>query len=46
MRAAYTRIWTDADGETHVLLEDTSGAGHRTRVPDGAGWLAMVVVLD
>ncbi len=44
---------TTSDGEVRVftpgdvvLLEDTSGAGHRTRVPDGADWLAMVVVLD
>ena len=41
------------DGETRtfergdvVLLEDTTGEGHRTFVPEDADWLALVVVLD
>ena len=29
-----------------VLLEDTTGEGHRTFIPDDADWLALVVVLD
>jgi quercetin dioxygenase-like cupin family protein len=29
-----------------VLLEDTSGEGHRTFVPEDEDWLAMVVVLE
>ncbi len=44
---------TTSDGEIRlfvpgdvVLLEDTSGAGHRTRVPGDESWLALVVVLD
>jgi hypothetical protein len=43
---------TTTDGEVRrfgpgmaVLLEDTSGAGHRTRVVGDEPWLAMVVVL-
>jgi hypothetical protein len=43
---------TTSDGETRrfgpgdaVLLEDTDGAGHRTRVIGDDPWLAMVVVL-
>ncbi len=43
---------TTTDGEvrrfgpgTAVLLEDTAGAGHRTRVVGDEPWLAMVVVL-
>jgi len=28
-----------------VLLEDTEGTGHRTRIPGTEDWLAMVVVL-
>ena len=43
---------TTTDGETRrfepgmaVLLEDTSGAGHRTRIVGDEPWLAMVVVL-
>ncbi len=42
-----------SDGETRrfgpgaaVLLEDTDGAGHRTRVVSDEAWLAMVVVLS
>ena len=27
-----------------MLLEDTSGEGHRTFIPGDADWLAMVVV--
>jgi quercetin dioxygenase-like cupin family protein len=29
-----------------VLLEDTTGAGHRTRIVGDEPWFAMVVVLD
>jgi hypothetical protein len=29
-----------------VLLEDTTGEGHRTFIPEGEDWLALVVVLD
>ena len=43
---------TTTDGEVRrlepgmaVLLEDTTGAGHRTRVAGDEPWLAMVVVL-
>ena len=43
---------TTTDGEVRrfepgaaVLLEDTTGAGHRTRVLGDEPWLAMVVVL-
>jgi hypothetical protein len=43
---------TTTDGEvrrfgpgTAVLLEDTSGVGHRTRVVGDEPWLAIVVVL-
>jgi hypothetical protein len=43
---------TTTDGEVRrfgpgdaVLLEDTTGGGHRTRVLAGEPWLAMVVVL-
>lgn len=43
---------TTTDGEVRrfgpgmaVLLEDTGGAGHRTRVLGDEPWLAMVVVL-
>ena len=44
---------TVTDGETRtfmpgdvVLLEDTTGEGHRTFIPGDADWLALVVVLD
>ena len=44
---------TVSDGEMRtfvpgdvVLLEDTSGEGHRTFIPGDADWLALVVVLD
>ena len=43
---------TTSDGESRrfgpgvaVLVEDTHGAGHRTRVVGDEDWLAMVVVL-
>ena len=34
-----------SDQVTAVLLEDTTGAGHRTRVVGDEPWLAIVVVL-
>jgi len=44
---------TTSDGEARrfgpgaaVLLEDTHGVGHRTRVVGDEPWLAMVVTLD
>jgi hypothetical protein len=44
---------TTSDGEVRqfgpgdaVLLEDTTGEGHRTRVVGDGDWLAMVVVLE
>ena len=43
---------TTTDGEARVfgpgvavLLEDTNGTGHRTRVVGDEPWLALVVVL-
>jgi hypothetical protein len=43
---------TTTDGEVRrfgpglaVLLEDTTGTGHRTHVPGDEPWLAMVIVL-
>jgi hypothetical protein len=50
LRGSVEAITSDGEARTFgpgaaVLLEDTTGVGHRTRVVGDEPWLAMVVVL-